>query len=114
MKEAIYRRGRESAAAGRGKKPHSPRMGNPAGRPAMTAMNRDMHIVVLMGGWSSEREVSLTSGKGVAAALRDRGWSNVTEHDMGRDVAARLPNLSRTSSSTRVTARPAKTARYRA
>jgi len=48
---------------------------------------------VLMGGWSSEREVSLTSGKGVAAALRDRGWSNVTELDMGRDVAARLAEL---------------------
>jgi D-alanine-D-alanine ligase len=43
-----------------------------------------------MGGWSSEREVSLTSGKGVAAALRERGWSNVTELDMDRDVAARL------------------------
>ena len=31
-------------------------------------MNKDMHVVVLMGGWSSEREVSLTSGRGVAAA----------------------------------------------
>ena len=29
-------------------------------------MNRDLHVVVLMGGWSSEREVSLTSGAGVA------------------------------------------------
>jgi D-alanine-D-alanine ligase len=46
-----------------------------------------------MGGWSSEREVSLTSGKGVADALRERGWSNVTELDMGRDVAARLSEL---------------------
>ena len=43
-----------------------------------------------MGGWSSEREVSLTSGAGVAEALRERGWSNVTELDMERDVAARL------------------------
>ena len=33
-------------------------------------MNRDFHVVVLMGGWSSEREVSLTSGRGVAEALR--------------------------------------------
>jgi D-alanine-D-alanine ligase len=56
-------------------------------------MNRGLHIVVLMGGWSSEREVSLTSGKGVAAALRERGWSNVTELDMDRDVAARLGEL---------------------
>jgi len=46
-----------------------------------------------MGGWSSEREVSLTSGKGVAAALRERGWSNVTELDMDRDVARRLAEL---------------------
>ena len=56
-------------------------------------MNKDLHIVVLMGGWSSEREVSLTSGRGVAAALRERGWSNVTELDMDRDVAARLTEL---------------------
>ena len=56
-------------------------------------MNKHIHLVVLMGGWSSEREVSLTSGKGVAAALRDRGWSNVTELDMDRDVAARLSQL---------------------
>src|SRR3954463_8024861 len=56
-------------------------------------MNRDIHIVVLMGGWSAERDVSLTSGKGVADALRTRGWSNVTELDMERDVAARLAEL---------------------
>lgn len=56
-------------------------------------MNRDLHVVVLMGGWSSEREVSLTSGKGVADALRERGWSNVTELDMGHDVAVRLAEL---------------------
>src|SRR6476659_123649 len=65
-------------------------MGNPAGR---DGMNRDIHIVVLMGGWSAEREVSLTSGKGVADALRERGWSNVTELDMDRDVARRLAEL---------------------
>jgi len=56
-------------------------------------VNKDIHVVVLMGGWSSEREVSLTSGKGVAAALRERGWSNVTELDMERDVAAKLAEL---------------------
>ena len=56
-------------------------------------MNKDLHVVVLMGGWSSEREVSLTSGKGVAAALREQGWSNVTELDMDRNVAARLSGL---------------------
>jgi D-alanine-D-alanine ligase len=56
-------------------------------------MNKSLHVVVLMGGWSSEREVSLTSGRGVAAALRERGWSNVTELDMDRDIAARLAEL---------------------
>jgi len=56
-------------------------------------MNRELHIVVLMGGWSSEREVSLTSGKGVAEAFRARGWTNVTELDMDRDVASRLAEL---------------------
>ena len=57
------------------------------------ALDRNLHVVVLMGGWSSERNVSLTSGKGVAEALRERGWSRVTELDMERDVAARLAEL---------------------
>jgi D-alanine-D-alanine ligase len=56
-------------------------------------MNRDLHVVVLMGGWSKEREVSLTSGAGIASALRDRGWSKVTELDMDRDVATGLAEL---------------------
>ncbi|HVM38527.1 MAG TPA: D-alanine--D-alanine ligase [Sphingomicrobium sp.] len=56
-------------------------------------MNRDLHVVVLMGGWSSEREVSLTSGKGVASALRERGWSRVTEIDMDRNVAQVLTGV---------------------
>jgi D-alanine-D-alanine ligase len=56
-------------------------------------VNRDLHVVVLMGGWSSERPVSLMSGKGVADALRTRGWTRVTELDMTRDVAARLIEL---------------------
>ncbi|MEO8546951.1 MAG: D-alanine--D-alanine ligase [Sphingomicrobium sp.] len=56
-------------------------------------MNRALHVVVLMGGWSSEREVSLTSGRGVVEALRARGWSNITELDMEHDVATRLAEL---------------------
>jgi D-alanine-D-alanine ligase len=48
-----------------------------------------LHVAVLMGGWSSEREVSLLSGNGVAEALEARGH-RVTRIDMGRDVAARL------------------------
>ena len=48
-----------------------------------------MKVVVLMGGWSAEREVSLTSGHGIAIALRNLGH-DVTTIDMGRDVAQRL------------------------
>jgi D-alanine-D-alanine ligase len=48
-----------------------------------------LHIVVLMGGWSGERPVSLQSGAGVADALESLGH-RVTRIDMGRDVALRL------------------------
>ncbi|HET9427687.1 MAG TPA: D-alanine--D-alanine ligase [Allosphingosinicella sp.] len=48
-----------------------------------------LHVAVLMGGWSSEREVSLVTGKGVAEALESRGH-RVTLIDMDRDVAQRL------------------------
>ena len=46
-------------------------------------------VVVLMGGPSAEREVSLSSGRECATALRDAGY-DVTELDAGPDVAARL------------------------
>ena len=52
-------------------------------------MSRPLHVAVLMGGWSSEREVSLTSGNGVADALEGLGH-RVTRIDMDRDVALRL------------------------
>jgi D-alanine-D-alanine ligase len=48
-----------------------------------------LHVAVLMGGWSSERAVSLTSGEGVASALESAGHT-VTRIDMGRDVAQKL------------------------
>jgi D-alanine-D-alanine ligase len=48
-----------------------------------------LHVAVLMGGWSAEREVSLTSGKGIAEALESLGH-RVTRIDMDRDVAFRL------------------------
>ena len=56
-------------------------------------MNKDLNVVVLMGGWSSEREVSLMSGQGVVEALRERGWSKVTPVDMDRNVAQVLAGL---------------------
>lgn len=52
-------------------------------------MMKHLHVAVLMGGWSSEREVSLTSGNGVADALESLGH-RVTRIDMDRDVALRL------------------------
>ncbi len=48
-----------------------------------------LHVAVLMGGWSAEREVSLSSGNDVADALESLGHK-VTRIDMGRDVALRL------------------------
>ncbi len=56
-------------------------------------MNRDMHVVVLLGGWSAEADVSRMSGRGVVEALRGNGWSRVTELDMDSDVALRLAEL---------------------
>jgi len=50
------------------------------------------HVAVLMGGWSSEREVSLTSGKAVAKALAEEGFT-VTPVDVGRDLAAQLERI---------------------
>lgn len=47
------------------------------------------HVAVLMGGWSSEREVSLTSGRAVSKALKDEGFK-VTDIDVGRDLGAKL------------------------
>ena len=49
-------------------------------------------VVVLMGGPSAEREVSLSSGRECAAALREKDYE-VVELDAGPDVAARLTEL---------------------
>lgn len=52
----------------------------------MTAFKR---IAVLLGGRSAEREVSLTSGKGCAAALREEGF-DIVEIDPGDNLAGQL------------------------
>jgi D-alanine-D-alanine ligase len=49
-------------------------------------------VAVLMGGWSAEREVSLSSGRGIAEALRQSGYQ-VTEIDAPRDVPALVAAL---------------------
>ena len=51
-----------------------------------------LHVAVLMGGWSGEREISLKSGKGCAAALHREGFQ-VTELDTDRDIATILRDL---------------------
>jgi len=50
------------------------------------------HVAVLMGGWSSERPVSLNSGNGCADALEQAGY-RVTRVDVQRDIAEVLAKL---------------------
>ena len=49
-------------------------------------------VAVLMGGPSAEREVSLSTGRECAAALRDAGYE-VIEVDAGLDLAVRLQDI---------------------
>jgi D-alanine-D-alanine ligase len=53
---------------------------------------RKLHVAVLMGGWSAEREVSLSSGAGVADALESLGH-RVSRIDMDRNLARVLEEL---------------------
>jgi len=55
-------------------------------------MSKKTHVAVLMGGWSNEREVSLSSGNGVADALESVGYE-VSRVDMDRNIAATLREL---------------------
>ena len=54
--------------------------------------DKQIHVAVLMGGLSSEREVSLRSGAACATALEAQGY-RVSRLDVGRDIAARLTEL---------------------
>lgn len=58
----------------------------------MTRPLADLHVAVLMGGLSSEREVSLSSGKGCADALEGQ-VARVSRIDAGRDLAQVLTVL---------------------
>ena len=53
----------------------------------MSATKHPKRVAVLLGGWSAEREVSLSTGKGCADALREKGY-DVVEIDPPRDPAA--------------------------
>ena len=55
-------------------------------------MTDKLHVAVLMGGWSAEREVSLMSGNGVADALEKNGHQ-VTRIDMDRNLAMVLDGV---------------------
>ncbi|MBN8527765.1 MAG: D-alanine--D-alanine ligase [Caulobacterales bacterium] len=58
----------------------------------MTRPPSEIHVAVLMGGLSSEREVSLSSGEGCAKALEAAGY-RVTRVDADRDLAEVLTRL---------------------
>lgn len=51
-----------------------------------------LHVAVLMGGLSAEREISLRSGAACAAALESEGY-RVSRIDVGHDIAIRLTEL---------------------
>jgi len=50
------------------------------------------HVAVLMGGWSAEREVSLSTGRACARALEEGGY-RVTPVDVQPDIARVLPEV---------------------
>ena len=52
-------------------------------------MDKSQVVGVLMGGLSSEREISLRTGENVLAALKARGW-NAVGIDLGRDAPSQL------------------------
>ncbi|HEY0328357.1 MAG TPA: D-alanine--D-alanine ligase [Rhodopseudomonas sp.] len=55
-------------------------------------MTKRKHVAVLLGGWSSEREVSLRSGAACANALERRGYQ-VSRVDVQRNVGTVLDGL---------------------
>lgn len=55
-------------------------------------MSMTKHVAVLMGGWSSERPVSLNSGKACGDALERAGY-RVTRIDADRTIASVLDDL---------------------
>ncbi len=59
-------------------------------RKRLLALRKDTRIGVLYGGLSSEREVSLRSGRNCAEALMRLGYSNVQLLDANHDIAQTL------------------------
>lgn len=55
-------------------------------------MGRKKRVAVVMGGWSAEREVSLSSGQGVIKTLAEKGY-DVKPIDLTRDLKKFLHDL---------------------
>jgi len=55
-------------------------------------VNKSKHIAVLMGGWNSEREVSLASGESVFKALIQMGY-HVSKIDFSRQIFQQLQEV---------------------
>ena len=53
---------------------------------------KKQHIAVLMGGWNSEREVSIKSGEAVYNSLIELGY-RATKIDFARDIVAKLGEI---------------------
>jgi len=54
---------------------------------------KNKHIVVLMGGWNSEREVSLSSGEAVFQSLKNLGYNNISKVDYSKNSYEELKEL---------------------
>jgi hypothetical protein len=79
---------------------------------ALSGRFHGKRVAVLRGGLSAEREVSLNTGRAIAAALRERPYT-VVEVDPGTICPPCSPPRGSTSSSTRSTAPTARTAASR-
>lgn len=51
---------------------------------------KDMHVALLYGGWSAERQVSLDSGVACAEALEEAGYKNIEMVDVAPNIATVL------------------------
>jgi D-alanine-D-alanine ligase len=54
------------------------------------SISKKTRIAVLDGGWSSEREISLRSGRNCLAALKRLGYENAQEIDVDKNIGAVL------------------------
>lgn len=64
---------------------------------SVSCMNKSIYIMVICGGISTEREVSLRSGSAIFQALKKKGYENVELFDLTRDnmseIIAKRPDI---------------------